>query len=90
MTPTVTFSNPNVYIDAFIIIGSITLYLSNQEKFMFFYGTITASFLWFFILGVCTKLLATYLGQDKYWRIINGLTTIIMRSIATKLLIDIL
>ncbi|AIL65273.1 Arginine exporter protein ArgO [Rickettsiales bacterium Ac37b] len=90
ITLAVTLLNPNVYIDIFIIIGSLALYLSNQEKFAFFYGAITASFLWFFTLAISTNLISSYLTQPKYWRIINCLTTIIMWSIALKLLFDII
>lgn len=90
ITLAVTLLNPNVYIDSFIIIGSVALYLSNQEKFAFFYGTITASFVWFFTLAVSTNFLSPYLAQTRWWRIINSLTAIIMWSVAVKLLFNIL
>ena len=45
----ITYSNPHVYLDTVILIGSVSTNFNNQ--FLFAFGAMVASFTFFFSLG---------------------------------------
>ena len=53
-----TWLNPHVYLDALVLIGSISTQYSNAQ-IQFALGAISASFVFFWI-GLCSTLFATY------------------------------
>lgn len=48
----VTWLNPHVYLDTFVVLGSLGGQLAMEPKRWFALGTISASFLWFFGLAL--------------------------------------
>lgn len=48
----VTWLNPHVYLDTFVVLGSLGGQLDVEPKRWFALGTISASFLWFFGLAI--------------------------------------
>ena len=46
-----TLLNPHVYLDTFVVLGSLGGQLAVEPKRWFALGTISASFLWFFGLA---------------------------------------
>ena len=81
-TLAITLLNPHVYLDTVVIIGSIGAVLSISEKLWFWFGSISASFVWFFALGYASILLSRLFTNQKAWRIIDFLIGIFMLYIA--------
>ncbi len=48
----VTWLNPHVYLDTFVVLGSLGGQLDVEPKRWFALGTVSASFLWFFGLAI--------------------------------------
>ncbi len=66
-----TWLNPHVYLDTFVVLGSLGGQLDVKPKRWFALGTISASFLWFFGLAILAAWLAPRLRTAKSQRIIN-------------------
>lgn len=81
----VTWLNPHVYLDTFVVLGSLGGQLAMEPKRWFAFGTISASFLWFFGLALLATWLAPRLRTAKAQRIINLLVGLVMGSIALGL-----
>lgn len=67
----VTWLNPHVYLDTFVVLGSLGGQLDVEPKRWFALGTVSASFLWFFGLAILAAWLAPRLRTAKAQRIIN-------------------
>ncbi|MCW2487009.1 arginine exporter ArgO [Candidatus Symbiopectobacterium sp. NZEC127] len=81
----VTWLNPHVYLDTFVVQGSIGGQMAPDARSWFALGSITASFLWFFALALLASWLAPWLNTPKAQRVINAFVGIIMWSIALQL-----
>lgn len=82
----VTLLNPHVYLDAFVLLGSIGAQHHDTDRILFTIGTISASFIWFFSLGYAAKKLAPLFKKPIAWKILNTLVGIVLCSIAISLL----
>jgi L-lysine exporter family protein LysE/ArgO len=83
-----TFTNPHVYLDTVILIGSIAQQFSGELKVGFTIGASVASFVFFFSLSYGAKLLAPIMNNPNSWRILDVIIAIIMFSIAFKLAVE--
>ena len=83
-----TFANPHVYLDTVILIGSIAQQFSGELKVGFAIGASLASFVFFFSLSYCARLLAPIMQSRNSWRTLDGVIALIMFSIAFKLAIE--
>ncbi|MGR4050779.1 arginine exporter ArgO [Kosakonia cowanii] len=81
----VTWLNPHVYLDTFVVLGSLGGQLAEMPKRWFALGTISASFLWFFSLALLAAWLAPRLRTAAAQRVINILVGLVMWFIALKL-----
>ena len=81
----VTWLNPHVYLDTFVVLGSLGGQLATEPKRWFALGTISASFIWFFGLALLAAWLAPRLRTAKAQRIINVVVGVIMWFIAFQL-----
>lgn len=81
----VTWLNPHVYLDTFVVLGSLGSQLEAVPKRWFALGTISASILWFYGLALMAAWLAPRLRTAKAQRIINGLVGGVMWVIAAQL-----
>jgi L-lysine exporter family protein LysE/ArgO len=84
----VTWLNPHVYLDTFVVLGSLGGQLEMAPKRWFAIGTISASFLWFFSLALLAAWLAPKLCTVPAQRMINAAVGIIMIVIALRLAHD--
>lgn len=84
----VTWLNPHVYLDTFVVLGSMGGQLADEAKRWFALGTISASILWFYGLAILAAWLAPRLRTAKAQRIINGVVGIVMWFIAAQLARD--
>lgn len=81
----VTWLNPHVYLDTFVVLGSLGGQLAAEPKRWFALGTISASFIWFFGLALLAAWLSPRLRTAKAQRIINFVVGVIMWFIAFQL-----
>lgn len=84
----VTWLNPHVYLDTFVVLGSLGGQLAEMPKRWFALGTISASFLWFFSLALLAAWLAPRLRTAAAQRVINILVGLVMWFIALKLAVE--
>jgi len=84
----VTWLNPHVYLDTFVVLGSLGSQLAEGPKRAFALGTVSASFLWFFGLALLAAWLAPRLRTVNAQRIINGIVGLVMWVIALQLAKD--
>lgn len=82
----VTWLNPHVYLDTFVVLGSLgSQFASESARQWFAFGTISASVLWFFGLALLAAWLSPLLRTARAQRIINLLVGMIMWFIAFQL-----
>ncbi|APG19734.1 arginine transporter [Kosakonia radicincitans] len=81
----VTWLNPHVYLDTFVVLGSLGGQLDAEPKRWFALGTVSASFLWFFSLALLAAWLAPRLRTAKAQRLINAVVGLVMWFIAFQL-----
>ncbi|MFP2516054.1 arginine exporter ArgO [Buttiauxella agrestis] len=84
----VTWLNPHVYLDTFVVLGSLGGQLADEPKRWFALGTVSASILWFYGLALLAAWLAPRLRTAKAQRIINGVVGLVMWVIALQLASD--
>ncbi len=81
-----TWLNPHVYLDTFLLIGSISASYAGQQLF-FTLDAVMASFIFFFMLGFGAKLLTPIFSKPLYWRVLDGIIGVFMFFIAYKLML---
>lgn len=82
----VTWLNPHVYIDTFVVLGSLGGQLPTQTaRHWFALGTISASVIWFFGLALMAAWLSPRLRTARAQRVINLLVGAVMWIIASQL-----
>lgn len=81
----VTWLNPHVYLDTFVVLGSLGGQLEAEPRRWFALGTVSASFLWFFALALLAAWLAPRLRTARAQRVINTLVGLVMWLIAFQL-----
>ena len=80
-----TFANPHVYLDTMILIGSVSLQFSGENKLAFVLGASFSSFVFFFSLAYGAKLLMPIMKRPSSWQILDCLIAFVMFTIALKL-----
>lgn len=80
-----TWLNPHVYLDTVVLLGTISAQFEGQQA-TFAAGAITASFLFFFSLGLGAALLRPIFARPASWRILEGAIAVVMWAIALKLI----
>ena len=81
-----TWLNPHVYLDTVVLLGSISTQFGDAKP-VFAAGAMTASFAFFFSLGYGAQLLRPLFASVVAWRILDGVTAMVMFAIAAKLLL---
>lgn len=84
-TLAMTLLNPHVYLDTVVIVGGVAGTLSLTEKWLFLFGAVLASGLWFFGLGYGARLLIPLFKHPATWRVLDCLIGIIMWLISWSL-----
>ncbi|KIN71612.1 LysE/ArgO family amino acid transporter [Sulfitobacter guttiformis] len=81
----ITFLNPHVYLDTLVLVGSISA--QYPDRVAFAAGAISASAIFFFILGYGARLLQPVFARPVSWRILDGLIAVTMWAISAALLL---
>ena len=79
-----TFLNPHVYLDTFIFLGSISTTFGNNRWF-FAIGAMTASVVWFFVLGFGAKAASRFMTRPIFWRVLDTAIALVMFALALTL-----
>jgi len=80
--------NPHVYLDTVVLLGAVGSSLAAGHRGAFAAGAMTASLLWFSVLGLGARRCAFVLGRPMVWRAIEGFTGTTMLVLAVLLLKD--
>ena len=81
-----TFGNPHVYLDTVVLIGTVSLQFDAMAKIAFAAGAMTASLVFFVILGYCGYLLSGFMRRPGSWRLLNSVIALIMFALALAML----
>ena len=81
----VTWLNPHVYLDTFVVLGSLGGQLLPDIRPWFALGAVTASIVWFFALAFLAAWLSPWLNRPVAQRIINLFVGGVMGFIAFQL-----
>jgi L-lysine exporter family protein LysE/ArgO len=80
--------NPHVYLDTVVLLGSIGGRYPASERVAFSAGAMTASLLWFTLLGFGAVRFAPVLARPVVWKGIEALTGLVMLTLAAGLIRD--
>lgn len=81
-----TFLNPHVYLDTVVLLGGISGGYEGAARLAFGIGAVTASFVWFFVLGYGARLLEPLFAKPAAWRALDLLIAGVMFALAVNLL----
>ncbi|MEY4921687.1 MAG: L-lysine exporter family protein [Pseudomonadota bacterium] len=81
----VTWLNPHVYLDTFVVLGSLGGQLLPDARPWFACGAVSASVTWFFALALLAAWLSPWLNRPTSQRVINLLVGGVMWFIAFQL-----
>lgn len=82
------FLNPHAYLDAMVLLGSISAQHEGYDRYLFGLGAMIASFIWFFTITYCAKCLTPIFKQPKAWRILDIIIGCTMLLVAFSLLFE--
>jgi L-lysine exporter family protein LysE/ArgO len=83
-----TWLNPHVYLDTVVLVGSISTKYGQQGRWVFGFGAMAASLVWFFALAYGARLLAPIFKKPLAWRVLDALIALVMLSIAVSLVMS--
>lgn len=81
-----TWLNPHVYLDTVVLIGSISTQFESSAIY-FAMGAITASWIFFFVLGYGARFLLPMFQNAQAWKILDFVIGLVMWAIAISLLL---
>ncbi|MEQ3639021.1 MAG: LysE/ArgO family amino acid transporter [Alteromonas sp.] len=81
-----TWLNPHVYLDTFVLLGSISTQYEGQQV-AFGLGAIFGSFVFFFSLGYGAKLLIPVFKKPKAWKVLEFIIGFVMAALGVSLLV---
>ena len=81
-----TWLNPHVYLDTFVLLGSIGS-SHGPGRWAFAAGAIGGSTLWFAALGLAARALAPVFTRSLAWRVLDGIIAAVMTAVAAGLLL---
>lgn len=81
-----TFLNPHVYLDTVVLLGGISGGYEGAARLAFGVGAVTASFVWFFVLGYGARLLEPLFARPAAWRVLDLLIAGVMFALAVNLM----
>ncbi|MEJ6394030.1 LysE/ArgO family amino acid transporter [Gymnodinialimonas sp. 2305UL16-5] len=83
-TAVLTWANPHVYLDTVGLIGAVSA-TYETGRWIFGAGALSASCVFFVILGVGARILAPVFARPRAWAILDGIVGVTMLALAAKL-----
>jgi L-lysine exporter family protein LysE/ArgO len=80
-----TWLNPHVYLDTVLLLGSVANQQTQDLRWWFGAGAITASVAWFSALGFGARVLRPFFARPSSWRILDGLVAAVMLTLGLRL-----
>lgn len=77
-----TLLNPHVYLDTVLLAGSIGARQEGVNRWSYVLGAACASLSWFVLLAFAGRRMKHLFEQPKAWRIMDGITALMMLSLA--------
>lgn len=81
-----TYLNPHTYLDTVLLIGGIGANIEDEFKYIFLFGSVLASFIWFTLLGFGARVLIPLFKKPITWKILDISIGILMLYIAYTLI----
>lgn len=82
----VSVLNPHAFLDTVVLLGSISTTFAEEKRLVFALGAMTASILWFSLLGLGGRVLAPLFSRPLTWRLLDIGVCLIVWAIALSLL----
>jgi L-lysine exporter family protein LysE/ArgO len=82
----VTLLNPHVYLDTLVFIGGLGAQYGPEDQLSFAIGAVSASWVWFLVLGYGARLLRPTFENPRAWTILDIGIGLLMWSIALTIL----
>lgn len=86
LTLAVTLLNPHVYLDTVVLMGSLSGRFEGGGRYVFGLGAVTASTVWFALLGAGGRMLAPLFRRPATWRVLDTVVCLTMWTIAATLI----
>lgn len=86
ITLALSLLNPHIYLDSFVLLGSIGGQFAAPDRPSFILGAVTASGIWFFSLSYGARFLLPFFKKPIAWKVLDSIIGCIMWSIAFALL----
>lgn len=80
-----TFTNPHVYLDTVVLIGSVSQQFTGNTKLAYVLGASIASFVFFFSLAYGAKFLSPTMQRPIAWRLLDSFIAFVMFTLAIKM-----
>lgn len=80
-----TYLNPHAYVDTIVLIGSLGARHAEEARWLFWAGCVSASAVWFTLLGYGARWLAPLFTRPISWRLLDGLIGVGMTMLALNL-----
>lgn len=80
--------NPHAILDTVVLLGSISGQYERQGRWSFAAGSITASFVWFFVLAYCSAALAPLFQKPVVWKVLDVVIALVMFWVAAMLVLQ--
>lgn len=80
--------NPHAILDTVVLLGSISGQYERQGRWSFAAGSITASFVWFFVLTYCSAALAPLFQKPVVWKVLDVVIALVMFWVAAMLVLQ--
>ncbi|WOP19995.1 LysE/ArgO family amino acid transporter [Raineyella sp. LH-20] len=80
-----TYLNPQAYLDTMVLLGNLANRFGDPGRWIFTAGAVSASILWFVILGFGARALSGPLSRPTTWRWIDAGVGVMMLGLAGKL-----
>lgn len=85
LTLAITLLNPHVYLDTVVMLGSMSGQYAGDGRYAFGLGAVSASFIWFYTLGLGGQALAPLFQRPGTWRVLDTFIGVTMWTIAISL-----
>jgi L-lysine exporter family protein LysE/ArgO len=82
-----TWLNPHVYLDTVVLLGALAAAQGDPQRWFFGIGAITASAVWFSLIGVGARALSGLLHRPVAWRVLDSAIAIQMFVVAALLVV---
>ncbi len=82
----ITYLNPHVYLDTFVLLGSLANTHGVEGRWWFYLGCVLGSVLWFTALGYGSRFLRPIFAKPRAWRVLDGCIALLMFFLAYQVM----